>query len=43
VRTFKKFVNTDKVEVVELNNTIDDPEFADAIVEKFLAEMHQTA
>jgi uncharacterized protein (UPF0261 family) len=43
VRTFKQFVNTDKVEVVELKNTIDDPEFADAIVEKFLAEMHQTA
>jgi uncharacterized protein (UPF0261 family) len=43
VRTFKKFIQEDRVEVVEMNNTIDDPEFADAIVEKFLAEMHQTA
>jgi uncharacterized protein (UPF0261 family) len=42
VRTFRKFINKDKVEVVELKNTIDDPEFADAIVEKFLSEMHQT-
>jgi len=43
VRTFKKFINADKVEVVELKNTIDDPEFADAIVVKFLAEMRKTA
>lgn len=39
VRTFKKFIKADKVEVVEMKNTIDDPEFADAIVEKFLTEM----
>ena len=36
VKTFKNCIKEDKVEVTELNNTIDDPEFADAIVEKFL-------
>ncbi len=42
VKTFRKCINEDRVEVVELKNTIDDPEFADAIVEKFLAEMRLT-
>jgi len=36
VRTFKNCIEGDNIEVTELNNTIDDPEFADAIVEKFL-------
>jgi uncharacterized protein (UPF0261 family) len=42
VRSFKKCLTSNKVEVVELKNTIDDPEFADAIVEKFLAETGKT-
>ena len=36
VRAFKGCIKGDKVEVLELNNTIDDPEFADAMVEKFV-------
>jgi uncharacterized protein (UPF0261 family) len=36
VRTFKNCIQADKVEIIELNNTIEDPEFADAIVEKFV-------
>jgi uncharacterized protein (UPF0261 family) len=43
VRTFKKYVKEDRVEIVELNNTIDDPEFADAIVERFMAEIHPSS
>jgi len=39
VRTFKNCIKGDNVEVIELNNTIDDPEFADAIVEKFVQEL----
>jgi uncharacterized protein (UPF0261 family) len=42
VRSFKKGIKVDRVEIVELKNAIDDPEFADAIVEKFLAEMRLT-
>jgi len=40
VRTFKDCIKGDKVEVIELNNTIDDPEFADAIVEKFVQALN---
>jgi len=36
VRIFANSIKGDKVEVIALNNTIDDPEFADAMVEKFL-------
>lgn len=39
IRTFKNCIHEDTVEVIELNNTIDDPEFADAIVEKFVQEL----
>jgi uncharacterized protein (UPF0261 family) len=43
VRTFKKFIKSANVEVVELKNTIDDPEFADAIVGKFLEALSRKA
>jgi len=36
VRIFANSIKGDKVEIIALNNTIDDPEFADAMVEKFL-------
>lgn len=39
IKTFKNYIKEDKAEVIELNNTIDDPEFADAIVEKFVQEL----
>lgn len=43
VRTLKSCIKGDRVEIVEMENSIDDPGFADAIAEKFLAEVLATA
>ena len=43
VRTLKSCIKGDRVEIVEMENSIDDPGFADAIVERFLSEVLATA
>jgi uncharacterized protein (UPF0261 family) len=43
VRTLKSCIQGDRVEIVEMENSIDDPGFADAIAERFLSEVLATA